>query len=100
MEDLFHSGPPFPFVSVVEGLLAGNAKCPPFLSLRVGCHEGVIGGHVGSYVFEVAKEVVVSIRQSSQEDGVVANAALGDLLKDLWPDGRVQPLILFNFLFP
>jgi hypothetical protein len=73
--------------------MARLAKIPPFLSSRVGCHAGGVGGDVRADVFKVTEEIVIPVGELAEEDRVVADVAVLYLLKDLRPDRLVNSLV-------
>lgn len=97
MKNLGHRSPPFAWSSIVEGLLARFAESPPLLGDGVGGHFGHIVSEVGSVVFEVAEEVVISVGEFAEEDGVIADLAIADGLEDSGPGGFVEFDVFADF---
>lgn len=100
VEDFFHVGPPGALGAVREGLLAGFADGPPFLGAGVGGHGGHIGGEVGADILEVAKEVVLTVGQTTKEDRVVADVRALNLRQNIGPDGGVEAFVSLDLVLP
>lgn len=100
MEDFLHVRPPFAFGAVAERFLAGFAVGPLVAGGGIGGNFRHVCGEVSADVFEVAEEVVVSVRQLAQEDRVVANVACGDQGQDFRPCGGMQTLVLLDLIGP
>ncbi len=93
MEDLPKFGPVGAGCCVFDGQLHGVHDLPPALGLGIGGHAAHVGGVVGAVVLEVGEEQV-----TAQEDGVVADVAVGDGLEHTGPDLGMMTDI-FRFVF-
>jgi hypothetical protein len=88
VEDFFHAGPPFAFVTAFDRDLNRHHDFPPFLRFGIGGHFFHVGVVVGAVVFEIGEEKIVL-----QEDRVVFDVAGPDCRQDFGPNLGVVLLV-------
>lgn len=102
MENLFHIRPPTTRCDVDfgKGSLARLTNRPPFECFGMFSYGLHIRIKIVTDIFKVAKQIMFSVWQLLEINGVIANIGLLYAFKYLGPGGSVKLLVFLNFARP